>query len=144
MSGVGARGKHAAIVDARYIDLMLSGRKTIEARLSVCRIPPMGAVFAGDVIYLRARGGAGFTAVAVAGRVWSFEGLSARGVRGLAREFGVGVCAPEEFWRARGRAHYATLIELESVREIEGGPTLVRRAGDRRAWFVLEARRRAA
>lgn len=139
--------EHAAILHQPYIELILSGAKTIEARLSVCRIPPFAAVSPGDSVFLRARASraGAFAARATARRVWSFEDLTAKDVRSLAREFGARVCAPAQFWRSRSKARYATFIELSDVRRIDRGPILPRKVGDRRAWFVLDPTcRRAA
>ncbi|MDX9910472.1 MAG: ASCH domain-containing protein [Phycisphaerales bacterium] len=132
------RRTHVAIVHARYIDAMLRGEKTIEARLSRSRIAPFGRVGVGDAIWFKASGGA-FGAMARAARVEQFEGLTPRGVRGLRARFDAGVRADVAFWALKRSARCATLIWLEDVREINEGPDYNARPGDRRAWFVLDA-----
>ena len=135
---------HVAILRPHYIDMILDGHKTIEARLSVCRIAPFGMVAAGDELFVRS-GALGYLARASIGRVWSFQSLTPGLVRRLRTRFDAGVRGDPAFWQTKRSARYATFIELRSVREVEQGPSLVRKAGDRRAWFVLhEGVRRAA
>ncbi len=128
---------HVAILRPHYIDLVLDGAKTIEARLSVCRIAPFGIVETGEELFLRA-GAMGYAARANVGRVWSFDCLTPGLVRELRTRFEPRVQGGSPFWRTKRSARFATFIELRNVQETAQGPPLGRKAGDRRAWFVMD------
>lgn len=124
---------HLAILLPRYLDLILSGRKTIECRLGQRFLPPHGAVRQRDIIWLKLSNGP-ICGVAQAGRVASYEGLDVAGLRELRREHGAGICADADFWRSYRRARYGTLIWLKDVRPL---PPFRIDKSDRRAWVVL-------
>lgn len=127
---------HVVLLRRAYLDLVLSGHKRTEARLSSHRIVPFGRVSPGDVLWFRAVGG-GYEARGVARLVHSFEALRPADIRRLRCRFAPSVTAPAEFWQARRQARYATFIEFDRVEPVAVGPVLDKRPGDRRAWIVL-------
>ena len=129
---------HVAILRPRYIDLVLDGAKTIEARLSVCRIAPFGIVATGDELFLRA-GASGYAARASVGRVWSFDCVTPGLVRELRTRFEARIQGGSAFWKAKRSVQFATFIKLRNVQETAQGPPLVRKPGDRRAWFAMDS-----
>ncbi len=132
--------EHVALIRRAYVEPILDGRKTVEARLGRVRIPPFGRVGAGDTVHFKAVGG-GFVLMARVGWVRESDGLAPGDVRLLEREFGGAVCAERSFWREKRSARWATLISLVDVREIESGPDIaeLRRSRPRAAWLVLPA-----
>lgn len=130
--------RHVAIVHAGYLDLMLEGLKTAEARLTRHRVLPWGAVGPGDEVYFKQASGP-FRAVGVVGEVWSYEALDAAALAGLRRRHGAELCADASFWRLKRAARYATIVRLACVRAWSGVPEGFHRTpGSRAAWFVLD------
>lgn len=140
--------RHVAIIDPVYLDLILAGRKRVEARLMRNRAAPLGRVRGGDVVYFKAHAG-GFGACAVVSRVDQFERLTPEGVADLFRRYNALVCGSAAYWAAKCTARYATLVHLADVRGTRRGPEYRDAPGfsPRSAWIVLgkreNSRRRA-
>jgi hypothetical protein len=115
--------------------LVLSGQKTVESRLSRCRIAPFDAISPGDVILIKAAGGP-IRGVALAQRIWFFD-LSSAPIRTLRERFGPGICADEEFWDSKNDAAFATIIEIAEPVSIQPLDCDKR---DRRGWVTLRSR----
>lgn len=130
--------EHVAIIHRRFVELILAGSKTVEARLHRVRCDPFERVCPGDRVYFKQAGGP-FRASARVRHVVCRAGLDPAGVRALRREFGPNVRAPREFWDAKRSARFATLIWLDAVEPVDRGPDYarLRAATPRRAWFVL-------
>ncbi|MDB5301805.1 MAG: hypothetical protein JWO87_3468 [Phycisphaerales bacterium] len=126
---------HLAILVDRFLQAVLEGRKTIESRFSVFRCPPFGRVREGDVLLLKKSGGA-VMGICRVGKTWSYE-LDRDSRRFIRDEFSEAMCAQDdEFWRARERGNYATLMQVKNVRRITPMPWQKK---DRRGWVVLQA-----
>lgn len=110
-------GAHLAVVRPEYLDLIVSGRKTIESRLTRTRREPFGRVRAGDRVYFKAVGGP-VRCVAVARRVMYVEGLSPGRVEALRARFNRRVLGTRAYWSGRRQARYATLVWLGDVRPV--------------------------
>lgn len=130
---------HAAWVRADLLDLILSGLKTVESRLSRARGPAFRRVSAGDALYFREIGGP-FRASALVLHAEHFDGLDPADVRRLRRLVGPAVAADPGYWTSRRACRYATLVWLTSVRSVRSGPACERWAGfNRRAgWATWE------
>ncbi|MDX2116252.1 MAG: ASCH domain-containing protein [Planctomycetota bacterium] len=125
---------HVAVVRGPYLEAMLTGRKTIESRLTVTRREPFGVAAAGERIYFKEPGGP-FRVTALIGRTLEFAGLTPSGVRLLRRRYGKLIGGDEAYWSAKLGARYAALMYLEAVEEVCGGP--VHPAFHGRAWMRL-------
>jgi hypothetical protein len=128
-------GLHLAVFTEPFLSLVLSGQKTLESRLSRCRIAPFDAISPGDVILVKAAGGP-IRGVALAQRIWFFD-LSSSPIRTLRERFGHGICADEEFWDRKHDAAFATIIEIAEPVSIEPLDCDKR---DRRGWVTLRSR----
>lgn len=127
---------HLAIFVEPYLQYILDGKKTVESRFSVHRIPPFGHVQRNDVLLLKRSGGP-ITGLCQAGEVWYYE-LDPRSWKHIRQEFTQMLCAQDpEFWTAREHATFATLISLKNVRLIDPIKYLKQ---DRRGWVVLTER----
>lgn len=124
---------HLAILRPRYLELILSGRKTIECRFGRRLIPPHGTVRAKDVIWLKQSSGP-IHGVAQAGRVESHERIDAAGLQELRGAHGRAICAEPGFWRTRRYVRYVTLIWLDDIKPL---PPFRIAKTDPRAWVVL-------
>ncbi len=125
---------HLAIVRAKYLDLLLSGRKTIECRLSKIRRPPFEAVDGGDLLWLKLPSGP-IRAVARA-RTCEYHRLeSGDALQALMTRHSAGICAAPEFLDGADEwARYCSLIWIDAVVGLGSLPVV---KNDQRAWVVL-------
>ena len=126
---------HLAILHRTHLDLILSGAKTIECRLSRMGSIPYGFVQPGDLLWMKESAGP-VRAVAAARTVRCFENLTPARLDWIRRRFNAGIQAPAPFWRQHRDVRFATLIWLDSVCALE--PFGVKKT-DRRPWVVLGA-----
>lgn len=114
---------HIAIVHPRFANPILSGAKSVEARLSRVRCAPFNRVHPADRLYFKAAGG-GFFATALVERVWRADGLSPPEVRALRDRLEPLVQGGRAFWSARRDARFGTFIWLTKVETVGSGPVL--------------------
>lgn len=130
-----ATALHVAVMHEPFLTLLLKGQKTIESRFSVNRVSPYGNVRAGDVLALKAQSGP-IVGLALVEHVAFYE-LEPNMWRELQARFAGPICADgPEFWEARARARYATLMRVRDVRTVVPVPVAKR---DRRGWVRLGA-----
>ena len=109
---------HAAVVHARYLDLMARGLKQVESRLSIHRALPFGRVAPGHKVYFKAPGEPCRLRATVR-NVTSYEHLTPGDLRVLRAQWGALVCAEPSYWNERRRSRFATFIELCEVGPLE-------------------------
>jgi ASC-1-like (ASCH) protein len=126
--------RHVAILLKRYIDLILQGSKTIESRLTRTACAPYRRIEPGDRIYFKESSGP-YRAMAVAGEVFFYEGLTPTAVEALRRRHNEAIRGEEGYWARKRQSRYATLIALRDVRTVATGPAVAPSRGI--AWFVL-------
>src|SRR5258706_5766675 len=125
---------HIAILSQPYLDLVLASKKTVESRFSADRRPPYGHVFDGDVILLKEVGGP-ICGIALAKKVWSYQ-INPGTFAGIRLNFGKRLQIQDpELWARYRKAAYATLIQLDHVRQI--GPIMYAKR-DQRAWIIFK------
>lgn len=129
-------GLHLAVFVEPYLSYVLEGKKTVESRFSTRRLPPFGQLQRGDVLLLKRAAGP-ILGICRVGGVWFYR-LEPKSWSEIRERFGRGLCLNEdEFLDSRGRASYATLMQLEGVRFLE--PVEINKR-DRRGWVVLARR----
>ena len=135
LAGASRCHEHVAIVKPAMADLIETGAKTIESRLSKVRGPAFDRVRAGDLIYFREAGG-GFRVSATVAKAIHVRELSRAGLKAIREVFGEAIGADAAYWRSKRGSRYATLIWLTGVRANLEGPALWRWPGfrDRSAW----------
>ena len=124
---------HVVILQRRYLELILGGRKTVESRLTKTAGPPFGKVEVGQRLFIKASGGP-FMATAVVGEVASYDNLTADRIRQLYRQYNAAVCGEVDYWKLKRDSRYATFITLEQVEPLDVGPAYNRSL---QAWHVL-------
>lgn len=128
--------KHLAILCQPFLDLILSGQKTIETRFTQVKCAPFQKVKTGDIILLKETGGlvlGEFTA----GKVEYFDDMSPVKIEALkAFSKEIAADAVEDFWTPRLKAKYVSFIHVTHVKKYEKPLPFVKK--DRRAWVVLE------
>ncbi|MBZ0171183.1 MAG: ASCH domain-containing protein [Phycisphaerales bacterium] len=120
-----------------YLDLILSGAKTVEARLSKTRREPYTSLREGERVYFKQTGGA-ILARAVAARVHRFEFTGPGDMDRVRRRFERRLGGPSRYWDDRAGARYATIIELGGVETVDEDPGWYRPHNTRSAWRVFE------
>lgn len=130
---------HVAIVHRRIARELLSGRKSVESRLSSRRIAPFGLVSAGDRIYFKVSGGP-FFATATVEHVEDYTSLTPTKVRLLARLYRAAVRATPDYWRSKRDARFGTFMLLSMLTPVAEGPAYTAAPGYNRraAWHVLD------
>lgn len=124
---------HLAVFVQPFLDLVLSGKKTVESRFSVVRFPPYGQVARGDLVLLKESGGP-VVGVCEVGAAWFYR-LDVESWRTIRREFARAICAENpEFWRARERAEFATLMYVTRAKRL---PPVRWPKRDRRGWVIV-------
>lgn len=129
---------HLAIFIEPYLQYVLDGKKSIESRFSVRQTAPYGVVNKGDVVLIKRASGP-VVGVCLVANVWDYE-LDPDSLSELQSEFATALCADNpEFWAMRADATYATLLEIEKVRQVRD---IYIQKSDRRGWVVLKKRTR--
>ena len=127
--------EHLVIIQPRYLDLIITGKKDVECRASRFRRAPYLRVRRGDLLWFkRTSGGVACTSKVLWVKElhiterYQFDDLRAR--------WQDRICADNSFWRAASSKRYWTLLGLGQVRRCK--PFSVRKR-DRRAWVVLDS-----
>jgi len=127
------RTLHLAVFVEPFLTFLLDGRKTIESRFSMVRCPPYQRVRCGDVLLVKKSGGP-VVGLCEVGETWSYH-LDTGTWDCIRREFKDAMCAQDpEFWRAKSKATYATLMRVCHPRTIGPVPWTKR---DRRGWVII-------
>lgn len=124
---------HLAIFREPFLEYILEGKKTIETRFSMNRCAPYKKVKAGDLIFLKKSGGP-VVGICRVNTTWDYI-LTPESWKEIKVEYAKAICAENpEFWEKRKSANFATLIMIDSVKEIE---PIDYKKRDRRGWVVL-------
>jgi len=139
---------HLAIFTQPFLNLILSGEKTIESRFSQNKIIPFGKIKTDDKVIMKKSGGlvyGEFTAgkITFLSEVFAFfnsQEIKIEGDLSIAKKFSKEICsnADKDFWQKRKLAKYATLIEIKNL-NIYKKPRSCHEKNlkDRRAWIIL-------
>ena len=124
---------HLVILKRPYLDLILSGRKTIESRLTRGKTAAYGRVHEGDKLFLKASGGPVCATATVAG-VKYYPNLTRQQIVAIKQEYGREIGGSDAVWESMMDRKCGFLVWLGDVRPIE--PVLIAKK-DWRAWVVL-------
>lgn len=127
---------HVAILKRPYLKLILSGRKTVESRLTRNTPPPYDAIQTGERIFLKASSGP-FMATALAGTIEQHSNLTPADIKILRKRLDPAVCGNDEYWQMKRESRFAVFVQLTHVEPIEVGPAYPK---SMRAWHVVEDR----
>jgi hypothetical protein len=108
---------HLVILRAPYLDLILSGDKTVESRLSRRRHPATTRCLPGDVLYLKRTGG-DIEGRATVAQIDAFSDLDSFALRRLSEEWAGRVAATEPddwYQRIKHDARHALFLTLTQV-----------------------------
>lgn len=123
---------HVAVMHESFLTSVFEGKKTIESRFSLHKIPPYEKVQPGDMIFMKAGPIVGyFTATWV-----EYFDLQQYPIKDIQQQYGEAICEDDEFWKAKTTKRYVTLIGISDVHKTQ--PTIIEKR-DRRAWITIEA-----
>lgn len=112
---------HVAVLKPVYLDMLLSGEKTLECRLTRTRVEPHGRIRRGERVYFKESSGP-FRATALVDEVTSFDDLDEAGVDAIRAEFGDAIRGPDSYWESKRSAKFAVLIRFRRLEEVFRGP----------------------
>jgi len=124
---------HLVILKKPYLELILSGEKTIELRLTRGRRPVCGRVSSGDRLLLKASAGP------VCGRatvedVEYYSDLTPERIAGIRSDYGNRIGGDDTIWESMMDCRSGFLVRLTGVRRI--APIRIDKK-DMRAWVLL-------
>ena len=124
---------HLVILKKQYLDLILSGEKTLESRFTRTKRPPFGQVRIGDTLFLKVSSGP-VCAVATAGAVKEFTELTPKQITTIKQRYNRLIKGIEQYWQGKADCKFGLLVWLKDVRPIE--PVRICKR-DWRGWVVL-------
>ncbi len=128
--------QHIAILQRQYLDLILSGIKTVESRLTGNALAPYNKIQPGQRIYFKQSAGP-FRATAIADTIDFYDNLTPAKLRKLYDQYNARVCGSEDYWFiTKAKAKYATFVTLRDVLPTHVGPPMKPSQG--LAWFVID------
>ena len=127
---------HLAILKRKYFDLILSGQKRLEMRLTKGKCPPFGQICSGDMVFLKLSSGP-VGATATVSKVKEFSGLTPKKINKLKERYNGLIGGDELFWQSKADCRFAVLVWLKDIMKIE--PVMIDKK-DWRAWVVLNER----
>ncbi len=125
---------HVVIVRPHYLNLLLSGRKRIECRMSAMRKAPYGVVRTGDVLWLKPPS-RDICGVAIVGLCEFHEVTPPGNLARLLRRHEARICAEPGYFDDVTRVRYVSFIGIRTIARIQ--PMAVQKR-DQRAWVVLD------
>jgi ASC-1-like (ASCH) protein len=132
----GKNALHMAILTEPYLQYVLEGRKTIETRFSVNRMPPYNQVSEGDIILLKKSSGP-IVGICEVSKAWFYR-LDERSWKEIQEKFFTEISVQDsKFWRDKKKAVYASLMRLKDATRI-GPINYVKH--DQRPWVILVPR----
>jgi len=109
---------HLAIMTPHYLDLVLTGKKTIESRFSEKKQIPYNRVEDGDLILFKKSGG-DIKGIGWVKQVQYYYNLTPLFIEKLIAKFNDGLCIQPDFIQQKQKSQFATLIWLKNVKPIK-------------------------
>lgn len=125
---------HLAILYKDYLNLIMEGKKTIEARLSKVKCPPYESVSIGDKIFLKETGGP-IKGEVIVRDVKYYSNLTPERLVEIINKYKKGLMINDNFLTAKIGSKYLTLIFLSEVKKYMKKIPFNKK--DRRAWVLL-------
>lgn len=126
---------HVAVLLKPYLDMILSGKKTVECRLTRQARDPFENIEPGERIYFKQSAGP-YAATAVAEHVIFENDLTPKRVSEIKRDYNDLICGDAAFWNWKRDSKFCTLVWLRDVQPTDNGPAIRPLQGV--AWLTLE------
>lgn len=123
----------------KYAELILSGQKTAELRLTKNRVVPFGVARRGETVFIKIASGP-ICCRATVRLIEQYENLTPADIRRLRLAVNDTVMGDSAFWKLKSSTRYATLIHLARVEKCDEAPGFAkaREGNPRSAWLVLD------
>lgn len=131
--------RHLAIFTQSYLNLILSGKKTIESRFSVDKRAPYNKVSTGDIVIIKQSGGL-IVGEFTAGKVYCIDIKKDDTDMKFCKSFSKEICSDidENFWELRKNKKFATLIEIKELKQYDVPRKCSEKPNKSMAgWFIL-------
>ena len=125
---------HLGIFTDNTIKDIFSGKKTIDSRFSLKRIPPFARVSSGDLVYIKKSGGKILGQFKVKGVIF-FDNLNEELFTKIKKDYNKHIKADKYFWNDHSESKYGTLMFISEVQPVLF-PIYIEKK-DRRPWVVL-------
>jgi hypothetical protein len=126
---------HLAIFSEPFLSYLLSGKKTLESRLSINRTSPFGKVYANDIVLIKKTGGEIYGLFRV-DNVKFFSNINSEIIRKIDEEHGSKILwnLDPQFLISKSDAKFLTLITIGMLIKIKPFET---EKSDRTAWVTI-------
>lgn len=126
---------HLAIFSEPFLTYLLSGKKTLESRLSMNRMAPFGMVAKGDIVVVKKSGG-DICAIFRISEVQFYSKLNPEIIKRIDERYGSKILwnLDPAFLLSKADAKFLTLISISSLHRISGITT---EKNDRGAWVTI-------
>lgn len=123
------------------IEAILGGKKTIETRFSLHKIPPFRCVFPGDLVYMKPPGEEIIGQFRVK-KVFSFAGLDPEDIENIFKDYGKQISMgdkteDERYEQIKKDCKFGTLIFIDQSERFITSPIKIPKS-DQRGWMVLD------
>lgn len=125
---------HLAVLYKYYLDLILEGKKTIEARFLKIKCPPYEKVSKGDKIILKETGRP-IRGEAIVKDVKYYNNLTPQKILEIVHIYQDELMIKDDYLNLKINSNYLTLIFLGNIKKVEMPLPIVKK--DRRGWVVL-------
>ncbi len=123
-------GLHLAVMTGPFLDMIVTGRKTVESRFHRQRRTPLFTAKPGDVVIFR-QSARPASVAAILGDTYYLD-IAESGIDQIRATWAPRIgCDDDDFWAARADARWVSLLLLDSVFSIPPQPLHKR---DRQAW----------
>lgn len=128
--------KHLAIFTKGVGELILSGKKILEIRLSLAKIAPFGVISSQDLVYIKPSGKDPIGQFRVK-KVIFFDGLTEEDIKEIKWKYGRNITADNEYWERKKDSKYGTLIFIGECDPFITTPIKLNKK-DLRGWVVIK------
>lgn len=127
---------HLGIFIEPYLTYMLAGQKTIESRFSKAKISPYEKIKKGDIVFIKRSGGPviGYFTV----KEVHFFDFETTPIEYIKEKYAKELCVNKEFWNKKKDSKYATLIEIDNLKELS--PFTITKK-NMQTWIVLTSKK---
>lgn len=132
---------HTAILERHYLDLILSGQKRIECRLTRIPCPPFRRIATNETVLLKESSGPVRGEVIVK-KVEFFDNLCPDKIARIRSKYNDQIMAVPDFWESRSDCRWCTLIWFRNIRAIV--PYRIKRRGMQACWCIRSRNRRTS
>lgn len=123
---------HIAILNKKYLDLILTRQKTIECRLTRIACAPFSRISVGEQVFLKQSSGP-VKGKASVKEVRFYRDLTPEKIENIHLEYNNEILGDDDYWQSRMDCRYCTLIWLRNIVKLDPFPVKNR---TRQGWII--------